>query len=133
MAELISAGDFATEGERRAAEHLRKLPDRWIVICNKTFPTREGRSYEIDFIILASRWIFVLDEKSWQGKITGTDQEWLRADGSSERSPLNKIEAVARRPCRTSPRLCSCTTGTQPICPQWHSPLVWKSAPRHPQ
>lgn len=96
MAELISAGEFATEGERRAAEHLRTLPDRWVVICNKTLPTRDGRSYEIDFIIIGSRWVFVLDEKSWRGGITGNDQEWIRADGSSERSPLNKIEAVAR-------------------------------------
>ncbi len=96
MAELISAGEFATEGERRAAEHLKHLPDRWVVICNKTLPTNDGRSYEIDFIILASRWVFVLDEKSWRGRITGSDQEWVRADGTSERSPLNKIEAVAR-------------------------------------
>ncbi len=31
MAELVSAGPFATEGERRAAKALQQLPADWIV------------------------------------------------------------------------------------------------------
>jgi serine/threonine protein kinase len=96
MAKLISAGDFATDGERQAAETLKQLPDNWIVICNKTLPGHRGGSYEVDFIVIGSRWIFVLDEKSWQGRIKGSDQEWVRADGTSQRSPLNKIDQIAR-------------------------------------
>jgi hypothetical protein len=38
MAQLLSAGAFATEGERRAAEVLKGLPDNWVVICNKVLP-----------------------------------------------------------------------------------------------
>ncbi len=45
MAELLSAtGSFITEGEKRAAEELKQLPDSWLVICNKTLPTSNGRS-----------------------------------------------------------------------------------------
>ena len=68
MAELISAGPFATEGERHVAKVLQQLPSDWTVICNKILPSGD-RSYEIDFIVVGRRWVFLLDEKSWRGKI----------------------------------------------------------------
>ena len=95
MAEIISAGPFATEGERRVAEVLKHLPSDWIVICNKILPSG-NRSYEIDFIVIGRRWLFLLDEKSWYGKIVGNDQLWVRADGFSTRSPLVKADYVAK-------------------------------------
>ncbi len=91
MAQLVSAGPFATEGERKAAKALQQLPTNWIVICNKVLP-RGDRSYEIDFIVIGNRWVFLLDEKSWRGKILGNDQLWVRADGFSMRSPLTKAD-----------------------------------------
>lgn len=95
MAQLISAGAFATEGEHRAAEVLTHLPDTWVVICNKILP-RGDRSHEIDFIVIGTRWIFLLDEKSWKGKIHGNDQIWVREDGFSLSSPLAKVDFVAK-------------------------------------
>jgi hypothetical protein len=95
LARLVHAAEFATEGEARAAEALRLLPDEWIVICNKTLVTRNARSFEIDFLVLGDHCVFAIDEKSWRGRIHGSDQIWVRADGSSESSPLNKIEYVA--------------------------------------
>lgn len=96
MAKLLSAGPFATEGERKAAAQLQQLPEGWLVICNKILPTSDGRSHEIDFIVVGKRWVFLLDEKSWKGRICGSDQQWVRADGSSERSPLGKTDYVAK-------------------------------------
>ncbi len=96
MADLISAGSFATEGERKAAKQLQHLPSTWTVICNKILPTSDGRSYEIDFIVIGNYWVFLLDEKSWRGKIRGNDEQWVRSDGSSERSPLAKADYVAK-------------------------------------
>ncbi|HCF85701.1 MAG TPA: hypothetical protein DEV72_10915, partial [Ktedonobacter sp.] len=95
MAQLVSAGPFATEGERRAASILQQLPENWVVICNKMLP-KGDRSYEIDFIVIGNRWVFLLDEKSWSGKILGNDQLWVRADGFSIRSPLAKADYVAK-------------------------------------
>jgi serine/threonine protein kinase len=95
MAQLVSAGPFATEGEREAAKALQQLPANWIVICNKVLP-RGDRSYEIDFIVIGNRWVFLLDEKSWRGKILGNDQLWVRADGFSMRSPLTKADYIAK-------------------------------------
>ena len=97
MAELISgASSFATEGERRAAAVLQQLPASWLVICNKTLPLANGRSYEMDFIVVGKRWVFLLDEKSWSGKIIGNEEQWIRADSTSERSPLAKVDYVAK-------------------------------------
>lgn len=96
MARIIQAGEFATEGEREASEALSALPADWVVICNKTLVTTGGRSFEIDFIVLGDRYVFVLDEKSWTGRIHGSDQVWVRDDGSSERSPLTKVDYVAK-------------------------------------
>lgn len=96
MAKLLHAGDFATDGERMAAEELKKLPAHWVVICNKTLPLHSGTSYELDFVVIADNWVFQLDEKSWRGTIRGNDQFWVRSDGSSARSPLNKSDYIAK-------------------------------------
>jgi serine/threonine protein kinase len=97
MAKIVSAAQaFATEGERRAAEVLKRLPDDWIVICNKVLPTPQGHSFEIDFIVIGEHWVFLLDEKSWRGKLEGNEEYWVRADGLSEHSPLKKIDYVAK-------------------------------------
>ena len=74
MAQIFYAGEFATEGERRAAEALRGLPDDWVVISNKTLVTRDARSFEIDFLVLGEHYVFAIDEKSWRGRIHGSDQ-----------------------------------------------------------
>ena len=97
MARLINAGvDYVTEGERRTAEVLATLPTTWVTIANKVLPTNQGRSHEIDFIVVGDRMVFVLDEKGWRGRIHGSDAVWVRADGSSERSPLGKVDYVAK-------------------------------------
>lgn len=97
MAELLSVtGSFITEGEKRAAEVLKQLPDSWLVICNKTLPTRNGHSHEMDFVVIGKRWVFLLDEKSWRGKIRGNEEQWTKTDDSSERSPLAKVDFVAK-------------------------------------
>ena len=96
MAKIFSASDFATSGERRVAEELEKLPNSWVVICNKTLVANNGRSFEIDFVVIGNQWVFLLDEKSWQGRIRGNDMHWVRQDGSSESSPLRKIDYVAK-------------------------------------
>src|SRR6266496_4164366 len=95
MAEMIYAGEFATESEKRAAEILAKLPADWIVICNKMLAT-QGRTFEIDFIIIGQRLVFLLDEKSWSDTMTGSDQCWVFANGRSVTSPLNKVDYIAR-------------------------------------
>lgn len=93
---IIAAAGFATEGERRTADELTRLPDAWVVIANKVLVASGGRSNEIDFLVVGDRMVFVLDEKGWRGRIHGSDEIWVRADGSSEKSPLAKADRVAK-------------------------------------
>lgn len=98
MAELLF-NDFEcmTEGEVRTAETLEKgLPRDWTVICNKVLPISRYSAREIDFIVIGNQNVFAIDEKSWSGRITGSDTIWVRGDGSSMRSPLNKIEMISK-------------------------------------
>ena len=96
MAKLISAGPFATEGEQQAANLLRRLPDDWIVIANKTVVASSDRSFEVDFIVVGANWIYVLDEKSWWGKIAGNKQNWVLSSGEVRSNPLNKAEMIGK-------------------------------------
>ncbi len=96
MAKLISAGPFATEGEQQAANLLRRLPDDWIVIANKTVVASSDRSFEVDFIVVGANWIYVLDEKSWWGKISGNKQNWVLSSGEVRPNPLNKAEMIGK-------------------------------------
>ena len=97
MAELIQAGDFITESERQAAKQLKDLPPRWTVICNKEIVTPQGSTYEVDFVVIGEHSIFVVDEKSWSGRIYGNENEWVLPGGEARRSPIQKIGHVARQ------------------------------------
>jgi hypothetical protein len=97
MAQVINAsGDFVTEGEQRVAEELRRLPQDWVVIANKMLTVPNQTTREIDFIVVGDQLVFVLDDKGFSGKITGTPDAWTFSDGSSMRSPLNKVEYLAK-------------------------------------
>ena len=97
MAKLIRNGDFMTEGERIAADKLATdLPADWTVVTNKTLVSRNGVAREIDFIVVASNTIFVIDEKGFRGRIHGNEQYWVFDSKESCESPLNKIDVGAR-------------------------------------
>ncbi len=97
MANLISINeDFITEGEKRTAETLKQLPNDWTIICNKIITNNDGKTYEIDFIVIATNLIFVLDEKSWKGTIRGDENQWTLHDKQSVTTPFQKMEYAAR-------------------------------------
>ena len=96
MAKLISTGPFATKGEEDAAELLKRLPEGWVVIANKTVVAGTDRSYEVDFIVVGDNWVYVLDEKSWWGKISGNKQNWVLSSGEVRDNPLNKAEYIGK-------------------------------------
>lgn len=93
---MAGSDGFITDGERQLADELRLLPDEWVVIANKMLPVHGGVSREIDFIVVGDQLVFVMDEKGYGGRIHGSDQQWTLSDGSSLRSPLNKLEQSAR-------------------------------------
>jgi len=96
MAELLFADNFRSEGEEQAAKVLGTLPADWLVICNKWVTSRYDGTFEVDFIVVGSKNVFVVDEKSWRGGIRGSDQNWVVGNKEDVQNPLNKLELVAR-------------------------------------
>ena len=92
MAKLLYSEEAAmNHGERLTAGVLGDgLPDHWTVICNKMFTSKHGPTREIDFIVVGEGTVILIDEKSWKGRITGSDQIWSRENGASHYNPLNK-------------------------------------------
>lgn len=98
MARVIDAGIGArTPGEQRALDVLKTLPKSWLIIANKMLPLGRDQSLEIDMIVVSEHRIFVIDEKSWGGSITGTDQYWQLRGSHMVPNPLNKVEHVVRQ------------------------------------
>ena len=97
MAELIMMGSFVTVSERQAAQVLRGLPEKWIVVCNKEIISPSATTYEVDFIIVADHNVFVIDEKSWRGAIHGNENIWILSGSEPRPNPLQKINHVARQ------------------------------------
>jgi len=58
------------------AELLAQLPTSWLVVANKFLVMGHGKSFEIDFIVVAVHRIIVLDDKFWRGPITGSTEFW---------------------------------------------------------
>src|SRR2546426_11586139 len=96
MAKLFKAGDFVGPGEAATAAHLeRELPESWNVICGKELVTPRV-TREVDFIIIASKVVFVIEEKNWRGSIHGNENGWVLPNGESCPSPLSKVSFLAR-------------------------------------
>lgn len=97
MADLICFGEFMTDGEERAAAALRdELPAGWTILCNKTFVTPKGRSWEIDQVVVGPHHVFVVDTKSISGVVRGDEERWVLPSGESMHSPLSKVDQLAR-------------------------------------
>jgi serine/threonine protein kinase len=97
MARLVRRGEFVGPGEEQTARYLAQhLPDDWVVICNKELP-RERSSREVDFLVIGSHSLFVIEEKHWSGTVRGNEDGWILASGESDMSPLRKLEDIAKR------------------------------------
>jgi serine/threonine protein kinase len=98
MAQLLGRDDIITEGEQVAAAELAKLPDHWVVLCNKVLPSKYEDGFEIDFIVIADRHIFIIDEKPWN-HVTGSTRmghTWHIKDFPDQESPLNRMHRAAK-------------------------------------
>lgn len=62
------------EGENRALNLLNNLPSNYHVFNNITV-THEGKSSELDLVIVGDRGIFVVEVKNHNGNIVGNEEE----------------------------------------------------------
>ncbi|NUU18460.1 BREX system serine/threonine kinase PglW [Cellulomonas humilata] len=104
MTQWESLGDPASPAEAEALERLRA------VVCagpvargwtNVTFVDLNGRTAELDAVIVTRVGVFVVELKGWSGKIGGTQQSWRVTSGAgtvrTEKNPLWLTELKAKR------------------------------------
>ena len=88
--------NFVGPGERKTYDVLRsQLPAAWLGVASKEIVVSAEYSREADFIVVGQSTIFVIEEKSWSGRIDGDDSWWF-VRGTPRTSPLNQVEGVAK-------------------------------------
>jgi serine/threonine protein kinase len=76
-AKFIPIGEPAHDSERQALRYLVEgLPAEYTVYGNAWLVERTGVVYELDAVIVAPHAIFVVEIKSYRGRIEGTDHDW---------------------------------------------------------
>lgn len=95
-------------GELAVLDELERLPDEYVVLNQILLPdSRSSVGYrEIDYVVVGPNGVFVLEAKSYNGYLTGTegDQEWtmlkIGAGGmpytSSCRNPAKQVRVYIR-------------------------------------
>jgi hypothetical protein len=96
MAFLIEVGEPTTFGEQLMLQYMKQaLPVTWYVVGNPSI--RRGRmDREIDAIVIGENGVWVVDEKSFGGVITGDENVWILQDGSRVEGVLRKVLFAAK-------------------------------------
>jgi serine/threonine protein kinase len=93
-AQFIQIGEPAHDAERQALRFLVEgLPDRYTVYGNAWLVERSGVVYELDAVVVAPQAIFVVEIKSYRGRIEGTDNDWWLPEKIRSPLKLNRITA----------------------------------------
>lgn len=81
-------------GERIVAKELKGLGRReYIVLNDLLLPTAQGRTSQIDHVVVSTRGIFVVETKSLAGRIAGNEhsQYWIQYLSSQSRQIYNPL------------------------------------------
>ena len=94
-AKLIPLGEPAHDAEREAIYFLaHNLPDGYTVYSNPWLVERSGAIYELDTVVVAPHAIYVVEIKSYRGRIEGNDNDWWIPEPI--RSPLKLNRKTAQ-------------------------------------
>jgi len=93
-AKFIPLGEPAHESERQALRYLVDgLPADYTVYGNAWVVQRSGGVYELDAVVVAPHAIFVVEVKSYRGRIEGTDHDWYVPYPVKSPIKLNRLTA----------------------------------------
>lgn len=93
-AKFIQLGEPAHDAERQALRFLVEgLPDSFTVYGNAWLVERTGVVYELDAVVVAPHAIFIVEIKSYRGRIEGTDNDWWLPEKIRSPLKLNRITA----------------------------------------
>jgi serine/threonine protein kinase len=93
-AHFIPIGEAAHDAERQALRFLVEgLPPDYTVYGNPWLVERSGVIYELDAVVVAPHAVFVVEIKSYRGRIEGTDNDWWLPEKIRSPLKLNRITA----------------------------------------
>lgn len=93
-ARFIPVGEPAHDAERQALAFLvNGLPSSYTVYGNAWVVERGGVVYELDAVVVAPHAIYVVEVKSYRGRIEGTDHDWYIPEPIQSPVPLNRKTA----------------------------------------
>jgi serine/threonine protein kinase len=91
-AKFLQIGEPAHDAERQALRFLVEgLPESFTIYGNAWLVERSGVVYELDAVVVAPHCIFVVEIKSYRGRIEGTDNDWWLPEKIRSPLKLNRI------------------------------------------
>src|SRR5665647_2499551 len=97
-------GEPASPAEAEALEAVRVLlPDDAVTHAwaNLSFIDLDGRTAEVDLLLLCKAGLFVVELKGWHGRVAGDQQNWRHISPNGnvrhERHPLYATDSKAKR------------------------------------
>src|SRR5688572_3384845 len=95
-AKFIQIGEPAHDAERQALRFLVEgLPPEFTVYGNAWLVERSGVIFELDAVVVAPHALYVVEIKSYRGRIDGTDHDWYIPFPVPSPLKLNRLTAQA--------------------------------------
>ena len=118
------------EWERRALDFVRtQLPDHdpYRAWANFEFQTPDGAIYEVDLLVLTKLGFWLIEIKSWLGRIWGDSGTWTRSHDGKTISDDNPI-FLANRKVKALRSLLKAQAATKNIDLPWMDAVIFLSA-----
>ncbi len=118
------------EHERRGLDFVREgLPDHdpYRAWSNFEFQTNDGAIYEVDLLVLTKQGFWLIEIKSWPGRLTGDAGTWTRNHNGKTYSDDNPL-FLANRKAKALSSLLKAQAATKGVNLPWLDAVVFLSA-----
>lgn len=118
------------EWERRALDFVRAgLPnhDPYRAWANFEFQSHDGAIYEVDLLVLTKQGFWLVEIKSWPGRVSGDSGTWTRRHEEKTISEDNPV-LLANRKAKALSSLLKSQQAVKKIRVPWLDALVFLSA-----
>ena len=119
------------EWERRALDFVRAgLPDHdpYRAWSNFEFQTNDGAIYEVDLLVLSKQGFFLVEIKSWSGRLRGDAGTWTRTTPEGRAISEDNPVLLANRKAKALASLLKAQHATNRITVPWLDAVVFLSA-----
>ncbi|WP_182870885.1 BREX system serine/threonine kinase PglW [Stieleria mannarensis] len=118
------------EWERRGLDFVRAgLPnhDPYRAWANFEFQTPDGAIYEVDLLVLTKQGLWLVEIKSWPGRVRGDAGTWIRTHEGRTKSEDNPV-MLANRKAKALVSLLKAQQAVKKVRVPWMDALVFLSA-----